>query len=106
MSQRTKQGESLWQNVPVPEPEPLAQDVRADVCVVGAGIAGLSTAYELAKRGRSVVVLDARRVGGGETSYTTAHLANVIDDRFSEVEKVHGAEGSKLAAESHGAAIS
>ena len=44
---------------------PLEGEHRADVCVVGAGIAGLSTALHLAKRGYSVAVLEARHVGYG-----------------------------------------
>ncbi|HKB52718.1 MAG TPA: FAD-binding oxidoreductase [Ramlibacter sp.] len=47
-----------------PEP-PLATRATADVCVVGAGYAGLSAAIELAERGFSVVVLEAQRVGWG-----------------------------------------
>ncbi|MBA2960713.1 MULTISPECIES: NAD(P)/FAD-dependent oxidoreductase [Ramlibacter] len=49
---------------PPPQP-PLAGRVRADVCVVGAGYAGLSAALELAQRGYSVRVLEARRAGWG-----------------------------------------
>jgi len=78
---------------------------QADIVVVGAGIAGLTTAYLLQREGRSVLVLDDGPIGDGETSRTTAHLANAIDDRFTEMERIHGPEGSRLAAESHGAAI-
>ncbi|MDB5943750.1 MAG: dependent oxidoreductase [Ramlibacter sp.] len=49
---------------PAPEP-PLAERTTADVCVVGAGFAGLSAALELATRGYSVVLLEAQRVGWG-----------------------------------------
>lgn len=89
----------------IAERKPLAEDLEADVCVVGAGIAGLSTAYMLACEGRRVVVLDDGPVGGGETERTTAHLSNAIDDRYTEIERIHGVEGAKLAAESHTAAI-
>ena len=41
----------------------------------------------------------------GETCRTTAHLSNALDDRYYEVEKVHGKEGAQLAAESHSRAI-
>lgn len=44
---------------------PLAERMRADVCVVGGGYAGLSAALELAARGYSVVVLEAQRIGWG-----------------------------------------
>src|SRR5690606_38661494 len=44
-------------------------------------------------------------IGAGESSRSTAHLSNVIDDRFSEIEQFHGTDGIRLAAESHSAAI-
>lgn len=84
---------------------PLMQDATVDVCIVGAGIAGMTTAYLLAQEGVSVMVLDDGVVGGGQTQRTTAHLSNALDDRYIELEKIHGAEGARLAAESHSRAI-
>jgi glycine/D-amino acid oxidase-like deaminating enzyme/nitrite reductase/ring-hydroxylating ferredoxin subunit len=89
----------------VPSRPALAEDVNADVCVVGAGIAGMTTAYLLARQGQSVVVLDDGRVGGGMTERTTAHLVNALDERFFGIERLHGEKGARLAAESHSAAI-
>lgn len=83
----------------------LTKDTTADVCVVGAGIAGLTTAYLLLSEGRSVIILDDGPIGGGETSRTTAHLSNALDDRYYELENMHGEQGSRLAAESHSKAI-
>ena len=83
---------SPWMDVEI-RSEPGPHDVTAttaDVCVIGAGIAGLSTAYLLAAEGRSVVVLDDGKIGGGETSRTTAHLASYLDDRFTILERLHG----------------
>lgn len=97
---------SLWMSTAEgTQQDPLGADVQTDVCIVGAGIAGLAVAYELAKVGREVVVLDDGVVGGGETCRTTAHLSNALDDRYFEVEKVHGKEGARLAAQSHSRAI-
>ena len=50
---------------PAPSHAPLRGSAQADVCVVGAGLAGLSAALELAQRGMRVVVLEAMRVGWG-----------------------------------------
>ena len=83
----------------------LREDIRTDVCIIGAGIAGLTTAYLLGREGRSVAVLDDGSIGGGMTGRTTAHLTNAYDDRYVEIEKVHGAEASRLTADSHTAAI-
>src|SRR5688500_12632100 len=83
----------------------LNENISADVCIVGAGIAGLSTAYLLAKEGKKVVVLDDGPIGGGQTCRTTAHLSNAIDDRYTEIERLHGHDGARLAAESHTQAI-
>jgi glycine/D-amino acid oxidase-like deaminating enzyme/nitrite reductase/ring-hydroxylating ferredoxin subunit len=106
MNTPTGQSVSLWmRTAKAPEFPALSADFRADVCVVGAGIAGLSTAYLLAREGKSVVVLDDGPIGSGQTRRTTAHLSNAIDDRYVEIERVHGAEGAKLAAASHSAAI-
>jgi gamma-glutamylputrescine oxidase len=57
-----------WYEASVTRPQaapPLAGRVSADVCVVGAGYAGLSAALELAERGYSVAVLEAQEVGWG-----------------------------------------
>ena len=89
----------------VPTYPPLAEDVQVEVCVVGAGIAGLTAAYLLTLEGQQVVVLDDGPVGGGETGRTTAHLAPALDDRYFNIERLHGREGARLAAESHRAAV-
>src|SRR6266540_6198080 len=83
----------------------LPRATDADVCVVGAGIAGLTTAYLLTRAGKSVLVVDDGPIGGGETARTTAHLSDALDDRYYRLEAMHGADGARLAAESHGAAI-
>lgn len=83
----------------------LATDLTADVCIVGAGISGLTAAYLLAREGRSVVVVDDKPPGGGQTGRTTAHLSAAIDDGFHRLEQLHGRQGARLAAESHASAI-
>jgi len=89
----------------MPTYSPLREDIHADVCIVGAGIAGLSTAYLLTRAGKSVVILDDGPLAGGMTAVTTAHLSNALDDRYFEIERLHGENGARLAAQSHAAAI-
>jgi len=97
---------SVWMNTTeVTELPTVKQDMRASVCIIGAGIAGMTTAYLLARAGRAVIVIDDGPVGGGETGRTTAHLTAALDDRYYQIQKHHGQEGARLAAESHTAAI-
>ena len=97
---------SIWMNTAqLPEYQQLAGDAVADVCVVGAGIAGVTTAYLLAREGRSVILLDDGPVAGGETGRTTAHLSWALDDFYSHIERMHGAEGARMAAASHRRAV-
>jgi glycine/D-amino acid oxidase-like deaminating enzyme/nitrite reductase/ring-hydroxylating ferredoxin subunit len=97
---------SLWLDTVHPfNSPPLQADLVTDVCVIGAGIAGLTTAYLLAREGKSVVVIDARGVGAGETAMTTAHLSCEIDDTFKEIQRLHGPDGARLACASHLGAI-
>ena len=83
----------------------LRGSVHADVCIVGAGIAGLATAWRLVREGRSVVVLDAREPGMGETSRTTAHLVTALDRGWHALTSIHGDALARLAADSHRTAI-
>ena len=97
---------SVWMaTADVPHHPSLDQDLNVDVCIVGVGIAGLTTAYLLGKKGVSTAVLDSRRVAAGQSQRTSAHLTNAHDNLYSEVEKVHGVEGIRVAADSHTAAI-
>jgi glycine/D-amino acid oxidase-like deaminating enzyme/nitrite reductase/ring-hydroxylating ferredoxin subunit len=97
---------SIWMaSEEIPRRGPLTGDMSTDVCVVGAGIAGLTTAYLLSRAGKRVIVIDDGPIGGGETGRTTAHATNALDDRYYELERLHGEKGARLAAESHTAAI-
>ncbi len=106
MASNSGQTISSWAaTAQTPAEAPLSGSRRADVCIVGAGIAGLTTAYLLSKEGKSVIVLEARSIGGGQTGRTTAHLTNAIDDHYYKIEQLHGERGARLAAHSHSSAI-
>src|SRR5512139_2331521 len=93
---------SVWtHDYAVPASPMLENDLSCDVCIVGAGIAGLTTGYLLAREGRRVIVLDDGEIGSGETQRTTAHLSNVIDRRYTEIIRLRGSAAARLAADSH-----
>ena len=97
---------SFWMaDSPVIDAPALAQDESCDAVVVGAGIAGLSTAYELAARGRSVVVIDRGGIGHGMTARTTAHLATELDDFYSELARTRSEDEARLYHQSQTAAV-
>ena len=104
-ARRVAPNQSVWASFEMPEFEPLRESIRTDVCIIGGGIAGLSAAYMLREAGKKLVVLDDGPLGGGMTRMTSAHLSNAIDDRYVEIERLHGEAGARLAAESHTAAI-
>lgn len=71
-----------------------------DVCVIGAGLAGLTTAYLLLREGRAVTVIDAADVGAGVSGRSTAHFAPP-DERYFEIERGFGADRAALVADSY-----
>jgi glycine/D-amino acid oxidase-like deaminating enzyme/Rieske Fe-S protein len=76
-----------------------------NILIVGGGIAGMTTAYLLSKAGKKVTLVEDGYIGSGETGRTTAHITHALDDRYYKLEQMHGMEGSRVAAESHTAAI-
>lgn len=96
---------SIWNATEtMPHYPTLNQDIEVDVCVVGGGIAGITTAYLLMREGSRVCLLESSELCSGQTSRTTAHFVTALDDRYFDLEKYHGLEGSRLAAESHAGA--
>lgn len=83
----------------------LEDDATVDVCVVGAGQAGLATAYALSREGVHVMVLEKAQPGDGETGRTSAHLTSWLDDGNELIVREHGEETARAVAASHAAAI-
>ena len=98
---------SLWEDSGEESPNfgPLLGDIQTGVCVVGGGMAGMCTAYLLAKEGQRVALVTDHGAGQGETARTTAHLTAVLDRRYYKLANIHGGEGACLAAASHTEAI-
>jgi glycine/D-amino acid oxidase-like deaminating enzyme/nitrite reductase/ring-hydroxylating ferredoxin subunit len=106
MNANEERSRSVWMDVKVaPNAKKLGRNESADTVVVGSGIAGLSTAYELSGQGQKVVVLDRGTIGGGMTARTTAHLTANNDDGFRAMVQRRGVDLSKMFYDSQSAAI-
>jgi glycine/D-amino acid oxidase-like deaminating enzyme/nitrite reductase/ring-hydroxylating ferredoxin subunit len=106
MNAMHEDSKSVWMDVAVaPDAAPLAGDAKVDVAIVGSGIAGLSLAYELTSRGRSVMVLDRGAIASGMTARTTAHLTPICDDSLSELLSMRGQELAQGFQSSQSAAV-
>ena len=98
---------SFWfEDVGLEKRPPLTSDTDCDLLVVGSGIAGLSTAYEAARWGWKVVVIDrAETIGGAMTPRTTAHLATELDDYYHDLIEAVGEDAARVYHESQVAAV-
>ena len=105
MNASSERSRSLWGKSATVDAPPLAADATADVAVVGAGIAGLSVAYELARAGRSVIVLDRGPIGGGMTARTTGHLASELDDYYHVLIEARGIDAAREVCAAQAAAV-
>src|SRR4051794_17090237 len=106
MNTSSEHTRSIWMDTEVsPRAPMLDQDLAVDTVIVGSGIAGLSTAYELALEGRKVVVMDRGPIAGGITARTTAHLTSLCDESFKNLIKVQGLDAAKQFYDSQAASI-
>ena len=80
---------SPWMEIRT-QSEPLVKGATADVIIAGAGIVGMSAAYELVFAGKTVLVLDRGGIGAGMTGRTTAHLASALDDYYHRLIELRG----------------
>lgn len=67
---------SIWSDTNIPARNPLPGDCTTEVAVIGGGMAGILTAYYLHKMGKQVIVLEANRLGSGQTGDTSAKITS------------------------------
>lgn len=83
--------ESLWKAI-TPDLKaypPLSNSIHIDVVIIGGGITGVTTAYQLIKEGKSVALLEAGKIGDSTTGYSTGNL-------YVPVEKSYGSLSSSF----------
>src|ERR687896_866677 len=99
-------GESIWvattPDTAYPQP---AGDVEVDVAVVGAGITGITVATLLKRAGKTVAVLDSKRIVRGATGYTTAKVTAGHGLGYTTIRKNFGEDGARVYAEANLGAI-
>lgn len=98
--------ESVWsKTVRIPERKSLSGNCDTEVAVIGAGMAGILTAYLLKQEGKEVIVLEADRVGSGQTKNTTAKITSQHGLIYSKLIKNLGVESARLYAKANENAI-
>lgn len=98
-------GTSTWEEHQTAAYPKLSDDIRTDVVIVGGGLAGVVSAYLLARAGKNVVVLEQGVRGTGATGMTTAFITQAIDSETGELITMLGEENARLVWQSGGVAI-
>lgn len=99
-------GESVWNHtVERVDYEPLSEDFSIDVAIIGAGIAGLTTAYLLKQQGVKVAVFEKYHIGDSISGYTTAKVASQHGLAYTELIDKFGLQDARIYGRANQAAI-
>lgn len=96
--------QSIWSK-PDPLPEPSDWETAWDAVVIGAGMAGILTAYYLQEAGLRVLVLEAAEAASGQTGRTTAKITSQHGLKYTQLIRAVGQEKARLYAEANEKAI-
>ncbi len=102
--------QSMWLEESIRRPgdfaqRSLKQNLECDVCIVGAGIAGLTTGYLLALKGRKVCILESLGFAEGQTAQSSGHLTAILDMPYLHLSRLHGHKTTRTVAEGQTFAI-
>lgn len=98
--------ESIWRKtIEIPRKEVLKEDIHTKVVVIGAGMAGILTAYLLEEQGMETIVLEAGHIASGQTQNTTAKITSQHNLIYSYLIEKFGEEKAKMYAQANQQAI-
>ena len=99
-------GPSFWiGTTPETDYPQLTDQISVDVAVVGAGITGITAAVLLKRAGKTVALIDLKRIVHGATGYTTAKVTSGHGLGYSKIREAFGEEGARIYAEANQAAL-
>lgn len=94
-----------WETCQIQERQTLKENLETEILVIGGGMAGILTAYQLHKAGKKVLVLEADRIGSGQTRNTTAKITSQHGLCYHGFLKKLGTEKARIYASANQAAI-
>ena len=102
MGQLSRENTSVWVTTTPETAYPTLQEsLTVDVCVIGAGITGISTAHALKRAGATVALIDAGHVCSGVTAYTTAKVTALHGLVYDDLAGGFGEAGARTYAEAN-----
>lgn len=97
---------SIWnQTCQIPRRNPLHGNLDTEIAIIGGGLVGILTAFYLGKEGRQAVVLEASKIGSGQTEGTTAKITSQHNLIYQKLLTDHGVTAMNLYARSNQQAI-
>jgi glycine/D-amino acid oxidase-like deaminating enzyme/nitrite reductase/ring-hydroxylating ferredoxin subunit len=99
-------GASYWlATTPATDYPAVSEGIEVDVAVVGAGITGITAAVLLKREGKTVALIDSKRIVRGASGYTTAKVTSGHGATYTKIRTAFGTDGARIHAEANEAAL-